>query len=80
MKRFLILGIFALLTCSVDANASSLAVSTNGMNDLNQISVCAASKKPKVVIRDDRVIIIHDDGTTIVVDKDGETVVVPSRP
>lgn len=77
MKRLLLIGIIGLLTCSVDANAASLA-STTEMGYMDQITVCAS--KPKVITRGDRVIIVYDDGTTIVVDKDGSTTTIPAKP
>lgn len=79
MKKFLIAGILSIMACS--ANAASLYSENAALPAQTETSVIMQdkeyAKKPKIVIRGDRVVIIYSDGQTVVVDKNGKVVYVP---
>ena len=79
MKKFLIAGILSIMACS--ANAASLysenAVTYAQTETAVVMHGSEYSKKPKIIVRGDRVVIIYPDGQTVVVDKNGKVVYVP---
>lgn len=79
MKKLLIAGIISIMACSAYATPlSSELTITPVQAEVVQMHVASCAKKPKVITKGDRVIIIYDDGKTIVVDRDGSITVVPA--
>lgn len=67
------------MACSANAASfQSEMMVTPTQAEVVQMYVAPCAKKPKVITRGDRVIIIYSDGTTNTVDKDGSTTVVPA--
>lgn len=76
MRKMLVVAAISLIAWSANAMSFSQEVAPSQAAVVEMYtSNCA--KKPKVITKGDRVIIIYDNGKVVVVDGDGTVVVVP---